>query len=85
MSGIKRLLKRKGGKSKRAASNEDVRSTTSSQEFEVPPGYVIIKPDKELPKLHKAAWTGDLTKVKQLTKKGDLDVLDKEQRYKNHS
>ena len=41
-------------------------------------GYDIN--EKELGKLHKAAWTGDLAKVKQLAKK-DSSPLDKENRY----
>ena len=41
-------------------------------------GYNIK--DKDLNKLHKAAWTGDLNKVKQLAKK-DPCPLDKENRY----
>lgn len=35
--------------------------------------------EKELGKLHKAAWTGDVAKVKQLAKK-DPSPLDKENR-----
>ena len=36
--------------------------------------------EKDLPKLHKAAWHGDLSKVVQLVKK-DTSALDKENRY----
>lgn len=36
--------------------------------------------EKDLGKLHKAAWTGDLAKVKQLAKK-DPSPVDKENRY----
>ncbi len=38
---------------------------------------------KDLPKLHKAAWKGDLTRVKHVTKdlkKGEINSLDKEKR-----
>lgn len=35
--------------------------------------------EKDLPKIHKAAWTGDLAKVKQLAKK-DSCALDKDNR-----
>ena len=42
------------------------------------PGYVVK--EKDLSKLHKAAWTGDTIKMKQLTKKGDVNPLDKENR-----
>ena len=41
-------------------------------------GYDIR--EKELSKIHKAAWNGDLAKVKQLAKK-DPNSLDKEFRY----
>jgi len=41
-------------------------------------GYDIK--DKDLSKIHKAAWTGDIAKVKQLAKK-DPNALDKENRY----
>ena len=40
-------------------------------------GYEIR--EKDLPKLHKAAWTGDLSKVQQLVRK-DPSALDKENR-----
>eukprot|EP00057_Strongylocentrotus_purpuratus_P004072 XP_003727953.1 PREDICTED: trichohyalin isoform X1 [Strongylocentrotus purpuratus] len=46
------------------------------------PGYVVK--EKDLSKLHKAAWTGDTIKVKQLTKKGDVNTLDKENRTPLH-
>ena len=50
---------------------------------EVQDAYVIAK-EKDLPKLHRAAWKGDLTKVKQMTKnvkKSDLNARDKEARW----
>lgn len=40
-----------------------------------------ISPKKNLPKLHKAAYEGDLNKIKQLLKKGsNINELDKENR-----
>ncbi|KAL3853514.1 hypothetical protein ACJMK2_017049 [Sinanodonta woodiana] len=39
--------------------------------------------EKDLPKLHKAVWNGDLAKVKQLAKK-DHNALDKENRTPLH-
>ena len=42
------------------------------------PGYSLK--EKDLPKLHKAAWNGDLVKLQQLSKKGDVNQLDKENR-----
>ena len=50
---------------------------------EVQDAYVITK-EKDLPKLHRAAWKGDLAKVKQMTKnikKSDLNSRDKEARW----
>ncbi|XP_070557904.1 ankyrin repeat domain-containing protein 26-like isoform X2 [Ptychodera flava] len=45
-------------------------------------GYEVK--EKDLPKLHKAAWNGDLSKVKQLAKKGDVNQLDKANRTPLH-
>lgn len=76
MAGLKKLLKRHGGK-KSSASKEDVRSVADGGEVAL--GYVITK-DKDLPKLHKAIWHGDVAKVKQLCKKSDINQFDKENR-----
>ncbi|XP_053093156.1 ankyrin repeat domain-containing protein 26 isoform X3 [Pangasianodon hypophthalmus] len=40
--------------------------------------------EKDLGKVHKAAFTGDVTKLKQLAKKNDLNQLDKENRTALH-
>ncbi|KAM9854819.1 ankyrin repeat domain-containing protein 26 [Aulostomus maculatus] len=40
--------------------------------------------EKDLGKVHKAAWLGDLAKLKQLAKKNDLNQLDKENRTALH-
>ncbi|XP_053541775.1 ankyrin repeat domain-containing protein 26 isoform X9 [Ictalurus punctatus] len=40
--------------------------------------------EKDLGKVHKAAFTGDVAKLKQLTKKNDLNQLDKENRTALH-
>lgn len=37
--------------------------------------------EKDLGKVHKAAYGGDLAKLKQLAKKNDINQLDKENRY----
>ena len=37
--------------------------------------------EKDLGKVHKAAWTGDVAKLRQLAKKNDVNQLDKENRY----
>ena len=45
--------------------------------------YVISKV-KDLPKLHRAVWKGNMTKVKSITKgirKKDLNATDKAKRY----
>lgn len=73
MAGFKKLFKRKSPGAKNALSTEDLSDAGSTA------GYSISK-DKDLPKLHKAVWTGDLTKVKQLAKKGDVNQLDRENR-----
>lgn len=41
-------------------------------------GYALK--EKDLSKVHKAAFTGDVAKLKQLAKKNDLNQLDKENR-----
>ncbi|KAM9808073.1 ankyrin repeat domain-containing protein 26 [Neosynchiropus ocellatus] len=45
-------------------------------------GYEVK--EKDLGKVHKAAWLGDLAKLKQLTKKNDINQLDKENRTPLH-
>ena len=74
MAGLWKLFKRKSPGAKYAPSTEDLSDAESTVV-----GYLIAK-DKDLPKLHKAVWTGDLTKVKQLAKKGDVNQLDRENR-----
>lgn len=73
MSGFKKLFKKKSPGTKNAPSTEDLSDAASMAS-----GYSIK--DKDLPKLHKAVWAGDLTKVKQLVKKGDINQLDRENR-----
>ena len=80
MSGLKKLLKRKGQKSKLSLSSENVNDAASTADGEMASvGYYIAK-EKDLPKLHKAVWNGDSGKVKQILKKGDINQLDKENR-----
>ncbi|XP_077966035.1 uncharacterized protein LOC120336758 isoform X2 [Styela clava] len=43
-----------------------------------------ISPKKDLGKLHKAAYDGDLTKLKSMLKRGDVNQLDKENRTPLH-
>jgi len=40
-----------------------------------------IKKDKDLPKLHKAAWRGDTSKIKELAKPSSVNSLDKQNRF----
>lgn len=43
-----------------------------------------VQKEKELPKLHRAVWKGNLDKVKKLTKSmktSELNSTDKEKRY----
>ena len=75
MAGLKKFIKKRSGK-KASGSKEDVRSNADS---ELAFGYIIAK-DKDLPKLHKAVWNRDATKVKQLCKKADINQFDKENR-----
>ena len=74
MSGFKKFFKKKSPSAKNTLSTEDLSDAAS-----IASGYSISK-DKDLPKLHKAVWSGDLNKVKQLAKKGDVNQLDKENR-----
>ncbi|XP_078678860.1 uncharacterized protein LOC144914635 [Branchiostoma floridae x Branchiostoma belcheri] len=40
--------------------------------------------EKDMGKVHKAAWTGDMKKLQQALKKGDINALDKENRTPLH-
>lgn len=74
MSGLKKFFKKKSPSAKNTLSTEDLSDAAS-----IASGYSISK-DKDLPKLHKAVLSGDLSKVKQLVKKGDINQLDRENR-----
>lgn len=78
MSGLKKLLKRKDNKAKNAQSAEDL-SQSGREMAAGAAGYFVTK-EKDLPKLHKAVWSRDMTKLKQLIKKADINQLDKENR-----
>lgn len=78
MSQLKKLL----GIKKKSRSIEHVAGV--DLEDGAGAGYATVK-EKDLPKLHKAAWNGDLAKVKQLVNKTgrkaeDLNQLDKRNR-----
>ena len=63
-------------------SNPDTIPPVVSDDFMSRDGYVIPK-EKDLPKLHRAVWKGDLVKVQQITKnfkKNEVNAVDKEKR-----
>ena len=72
MSGILRALK--GA----FASPSSSRKSKSTGDLSFPQIYVVK--EKELPKLHAAAWKGNLIKVTELTRPDKLNVLDKDGR-----
>ena len=53
MSGFKKFFKKKSPSTKNALSTEDLSDVASMAS-----GYSIAKPDKDLPKFHKAVWYG---------------------------
>ena len=80
MSALKKFLP--GRKKKKKSTTASIQSATSEQnitDIGHVPGYHNVK-EKDLPKLHKAAWIGDLSKIKQLVKKGDVNLMDKHHR-----
>ena len=87
MSGLKKLLKRKGGKSKQTLSVEDLseRGSLAGSVGEESGAYFVAR-EKDLPKLHKAVWSGDVVKVTQVvSKKADINQFDKENRSVTHA
>eukprot|EP00795_Rhopilema_esculentum_P002426 gene2426-18079_t len=84
MSALKKFLP--GRKKKKKSTTASIQSATSEQnitDIGHVPGYHNVK-EKDLPKLHKAAWIGDLSKIKQLVKKGDVNLMDKHHRTPLH-
>ena len=69
---MKKIFKSNKAKGKTPAPDPAV-----DAEFALP-GYSLK--EKDLPKLHKSAWNGDLVKLQQLSKKGEVNQLDKENR-----
>ena len=57
-------------------------SATASTESLAATGYLVK--EKDVSKLHKAAWTGDINKVRSLAKK-DPSAFDKENRYSDNT
>ncbi|XP_048404450.2 coiled-coil domain-containing protein 144A isoform X3 [Stegostoma tigrinum] len=72
---MKKILRFAKKKRKFSPNTSDTASVASV-------GYELR--EKELGKLHKAASTGDLTKLRQLIKKNDVNQLDKENRAPLH-
>ena len=70
--------KKKGVNADSASLASGSRAASRSGSIASETGVYVVR-DKDLPKLHKAAWTGDLGKVKQLAKK-NVNELDKSNR-----
>ena len=77
----------KFGKSKKGADGDSASVASGRSSSKAPSragsnasetGSYVVR-EKDLPKLHKAAWSGDLNKVKQLAKK-NVNELDKSNR-----
>ena len=73
MSGILRALK------DAFASPSSNRKSKSTGDLSYPQIYIVK--EKELPKLHAAAWKGNLVKVIELCRPDKLNTLDKNGRY----
>ena len=81
---LSKLLKF-SGKKKGDGDNASISSKTSVHDATEVSAIRIfsytIKKDKDLPKLHKAVWQGNI-KVKELAKPSTVNVLDKKNRYR---
>ncbi|XP_071961648.1 uncharacterized protein [Antedon mediterranea] len=74
---MKKIFKTKSSKKSASTASLDAANTAEINGYELK--------EKDLPKLHKAAWLGDVNKVKQLAKKAaDYNQLDKENRTPLH-
>ena len=80
---LTKLLKL-SGKKKGDGDNTSISSKASIQGTSEVSAIQIfsytIKKDKDLPKLHKAAWQGNIIKVKELAKPSTVNVPDKKSR-----
>lgn len=74
---LKFFVKKKGG----SKTPSPTGSLASLQSLD---NYKYLVKEKDLPKLHKAAWLGDLNKLEQLIKKNDSNSRDKEGRTALH-
>ena len=81
MSALKKFLPgKKKSKKSTSSSIQSGASEPNLADLGQMLGYKNVK-EKDLPKLHKAAWIGDLNKLKQLLKKGDANSMDRHHRY----
>lgn len=81
MSALRKFLP--GKKKNKKSTSSSIQSSVSEQSIAAigqVPGYKDVK-EKDLPKLHKAAWQGDMVKLKQLLKKTDVNSMDRHHRY----
>ena len=81
MSALRKFLP--GKKKNKKSTSSSIKSAVSEQNIagaEQVPGNKDVK-EKDLPKLHKAAWHGDMAKLKQLLKKTDVNSMDRHHRY----
>lgn len=85
MSALKKFLP--GKRKTKKSTSSSIKSSVSEQniaDFGNVPGYKNVK-EKDLPKFHKAAWLGDLAKLKQLVRKSDVNSMDRHHRYESDS
>jgi ankyrin repeat protein len=67
----------------RFSSPSSKSKSTGDLSFSSSQGYVVEK-EKELPKLHLAAWKGQLSKVTELCRPDKINLLDRENRTALH-
>ena len=80
MSALRKFLP--GKKKNKKSTSSSIQSSVSEHNIagiEQASGHKNVK-EKDLPKLHKAAWLGDLVKLKQLLKKNDVNSMDRHHR-----
>ena len=61
------------------ASPSSERKSKSTGDLSYPPIYQVK--EKDLPKLHQAAWKGNLVKVIELCRPDKLNTIDKDGRF----
>lgn len=63
----------------KSKSTGDLATTSAASLAGIPSEYYTVK-DSDLPKLHKAAWKGNIDKVIELCRPDKVNLRDKEQR-----